>query len=156
MNEHSVPPNDGEREYLFVYGTLGRATHPYHIPHHMHGVLTTFATFYGKARTQGKMFYIARYPGVVVSDSSEDVVFGEVYAITSNPQRRDLLWRILDEFEGARGDEEALYLREKARILVLETGEEIEAFMYYYNRPTAEFERIVTGDFSNPLTKSAS
>ena len=152
MNEQSVSPTDGEREYLFVYGTLGRATHPYHIPHHMHGILTTFATFYGKAQICGKMFYIARYPGVVASDAEEDAVFGEVYAITSNPQRRDLLWRILDEFEGADGSDDALYLREKARVLVLETGENLEAFVYYYNRPTADFERIITGDFSNPLT----
>ncbi len=143
--------NTIEQEYLFVYGTLGRATHPNNAPHHMHSILTTFATYVSRAVFCGRMYYVAQYPGVVESGAAEDKVIGEVYALTTNPQRNDLLWKILDEYEGNDGTEYALYIRKKTSVVLLDRGTTLETWVYLYNRSVEALERIVTGDFSQPF-----
>lgn len=144
--------SDINQEYLFVYGTLGRATHPHNTPHHMHSILTTFATYVSRAFIHGQMYFVAQYPGVVLSHADNDKVFGEVYAITTNPQRNDLLWKVLDEYEGNDGTDRALYVRQRTTA-TLEDGRIVEAWVYYYNRPTTALERIQTGDFSKPFAE---
>lgn len=94
---------------------------------------------------------MAQYPGVVESDAAEDKVIGEVYALTTNPQRNDLLWKILDEYEGNDGTEYALYTRKKTSVVLLDRGTTLETWVYLYNRSVEALERIVTGDFSQPL-----
>lgn len=144
--------NTIEQEYIFVYGTLGRTTYPHTTPHHMHGVLTSFATFFSKAVLKGQMYFISQYPGVIASESSEDEVFGEVYTLTTNPHRNSLLWKIIDEYESADGTPDALYVRKKASVVLLEEGTTLEVWVYFYNHAVDKLERIITGDYSNPLT----
>ncbi|MCS6809171.1 MAG: gamma-glutamylcyclotransferase family protein [Bacteroidota bacterium] len=140
------------QEYLFVYGTLGRATHPYSTPHYMHTVLTAFATYVGRASIQGRMYFVAQYPGVVASDNPSDIVLGEVYAITTNPHHNALLWKLLDEYEGNDGSDDALYVRTRYTA-VLDHQHTLEVWVYFYNRSVDTLERIVTGDFSQPFAE---
>lgn len=144
--------NTIEQEYIFVYGTLGRTTYPHATPHHMHEVLTSFATFFSKAVLKGQMYFISQYPGVIASDSNDDEVFGEVYALTTNPHRNSLLWKIIDEYESADGTPDALYIRKKTSVVLLEEGTTLEVWVYFYNHTVDNLERIITGDYSNPLT----
>ena|GEM_PF-283282 len=144
--------NTIEQEYIFVYGTLGRTTYPHATPHHMHRVLTSFATFFSKAVLKGQMYFISQYPGVIASESSEDEVFGEVYTLTTNPHRNSLLWKIIDEYESADGTPDALYVRKKTSVVLLEEGTTLEVWVYFYNHAVDKLERIITGDYSNPLT----
>lgn len=118
----------------------------------MHSILTTFATYVSRAFVRGQMYFVAQYPGVVASSADEDKVFGEVYAITTNPQRNDLLWKVLDEYEGNNGTDSALYVRHRTTA-TLEDGRTVEAWIYYYNRSTAALERIETGDYSKPFVE---
>ena len=101
------------------------------------------------------------------------MVFGEVYALTTNPQRNNLVWKILDEYEGNDGTEYALYIRKKFDVFLLEdssanigpafgestislhhlsqSSEPLQAWVYCYNRSIEALERIETGDFAHPF-----
>jgi gamma-glutamylcyclotransferase (GGCT)/AIG2-like uncharacterized protein YtfP len=82
-------------EYLFVYGTLRRdaagKTHP---------LLADCAQFSAEAHTRGRLYRIAVYPGLVLSDSPRDLVLGEVYTL----EAPDMLLSRLDEYEGCGRD----------------------------------------------------
>src|ERR1700677_5365684 len=75
---------------LFVYGTLMRGS-----DHPMAMLLSRAADFIGEARCQGRLYRVKHYPGLVLSDDAEDVVFGEVYRL----RRRAELLREFDIYE---------------------------------------------------------
>lgn len=123
---------------LFVYGTLRRAVRPdIHFRY-----LGADALSLGSGRVRGRLYLVSWYPALVRSDSPEDWVRGEVYQIA--PAR----WPQLDEFEDCRPDSpgESLYAREPGEVR-LESGEQIEAWAYFYLRPVTNLPRITSGDF---------
>src|SRR5665811_7168 len=75
---------------LFVYGTLMRG-----FDHPMATLLRQAADFIGEARCRGRLYRIKHYPGLVLSDDADDVVFGEVYRLR---QPKELL-REFDMYE---------------------------------------------------------
>ena len=61
---------------LFVYGTLMRD-----FDHPMAQLLSRSADFIGEARCPGRLYLVKHYPGMVLSDAADDVVFGELYRL---------------------------------------------------------------------------
>jgi gamma-glutamylcyclotransferase (GGCT)/AIG2-like uncharacterized protein YtfP len=64
------------QDLLFVYGTLMRG-----FDHPMAKLLSRSAEFLGAARCRGRLYLVKHYPGLVLSDDTDDVVFGELYRL---------------------------------------------------------------------------
>ena len=90
---------------LFVYGTLMRG-----FDHPMAQLLSRSADFIGEARCRGRLYLVKHYPGLVLSDDADDVVFGELYRL----RQPDELLREFDMYEacGEGFAEPTEYLRQ--------------------------------------------
>src|SRR3979411_3550385 len=64
------------QDRLFVYGTLMRG-----FDHPRARLLSRSADFVGEARCQGRLYLVKHYPGLVLSDDPDEVVFGELYRL---------------------------------------------------------------------------
>jgi gamma-glutamylcyclotransferase (GGCT)/AIG2-like uncharacterized protein YtfP len=124
---------------LFVYGTLMRG-----FDHPMAQLLSRSADFVGEARCQGRLYLVKHYPGLVLSDDPNEVVFGELYRLR---QPRELL-REFDMYE-ACGEGFAAPTEYVRRMLtVMRDGRAAEeAWTYVYNWPVAGLPRIASGRF---------
>ncbi len=124
---------------LFVYGTLMRS-----FDHPMAQLLSRSADFIGEARCQGRLYRVKHYPGLVLSDDADDVVFGELYRLR---QPAELL-REFDMYE-ACGEGFAQPTEYVRRMLpVTSDGRTAgEAWTYLYNWPVAHLPRIASGRF---------
>jgi gamma-glutamylcyclotransferase (GGCT)/AIG2-like uncharacterized protein YtfP len=124
---------------VFVYGTLMRG-----FDHPMSKLLSAGAEFLGEASCRGRLYMVAHYPGLLLSNDADDIVFGELYRMR---QPTDLL-ATLDDYEsvGPGYAPPTLYLRESLPV-TLGDGTVSEAWTYIYNRPVEESKRIVSGRF---------
>jgi gamma-glutamylcyclotransferase (GGCT)/AIG2-like uncharacterized protein YtfP len=123
---------------LFVYGTLMRG-----FDHPMAQLLTRSANFIGEARCRGRLYLVKHYPGLVLSDDPNDVVFGELYRL----RRPAELLREFDMYEacGEGFAEPTEYVRRTLSVTV-EDGA-AEAWTYIYNWPVAHLPQIASGRF---------
>jgi gamma-glutamylcyclotransferase (GGCT)/AIG2-like uncharacterized protein YtfP len=124
---------------LFVYGTLMRG-----FDHPMAQLLSRSADFIGEARCRGRLYLVKHYPGLVLSNDPDDVVFGELYRLR---QPAECL-REFDMYEacGEGFAEPTEYLRQM--LPVSRDGETTEqAWSYIYNWPVAHLPRIASGRF---------
>ena len=124
---------------LFVYGTLMRD-----FDHPMAQLLSRSADFIGEARCRGRLYLVKHYPGLVLSDEADDVVFGELYRLT----QPDALLREFDMYEacGEGFPEPTQYVRQMLHV-ALADGSASEAWTYIYNWPVAKLTRIESGRF---------
>lgn len=129
----------GDRQdLLFVYGTLMRG-----FDHPMAKLLSRSADFIGEARCQGRLYLVKHYPGLVLSDDANDVVFGELFRL--HMPAASLV--TFDDYEGCGpGVASPQYLRQVLPVM-LDDGTFSEAWTYIYNRPVAKLERITSGRF---------
>lgn len=128
-----------EPRHLFVYGTLRRgAGHP------MADLLSRHITSVAGATVGGRLFDTGRYPAAVESQDARDLIHGELYEL----DRPDEVWVWLDEYEGYSPGNEAdsLFVRRQAMVTP-ENGRPAPAWVYWYNRPVDEFERIEDGRY---------
>jgi gamma-glutamylcyclotransferase (GGCT)/AIG2-like uncharacterized protein YtfP len=126
-------------DHLFVYGTLMRG-----FDHPMARLLSANADFVGAARCRGRLYLVKYYPGLVLSDDPEDVVFGELFRL----RRPVELLREFDMYE-ACGEGFTMpteYIRERLKV-TLDDGAVSEAWTYLYNWPVAGLPRIASGRF---------
>src|SRR5713226_5658152 len=123
---------------LFVYGTLMRG-----FDNPMAQLLSRSADFLWPARCRGRLYRVTHYPGLVLSDEADDVVFGELYRLR---QPAELL-REFDMYEacGEGFAEPTQYIRQMLSV-TLEDGA-AEAWTYVYNWPVAHLPRIASGRF---------
>jgi pyruvate carboxylase len=121
------------QQLLFVYGTLRTA-----IRDPEYQMLDRQAEYVGMGSFQGKLYNLGSYPGATPLTTPEDRVKGEVYGL-KDP---DHTLPILDDYEGSE------YHRQQLCIL-LDTDEQIQAWIYIYNQPVKEESRILSGDFLN-------
>jgi gamma-glutamylcyclotransferase (GGCT)/AIG2-like uncharacterized protein YtfP len=126
-------------DHLFVYGTLMRG-----FDHPMAALLSRAADFIGEARCRGRLYLVRHYPGLVLSDDADDIVFGEVYRLR---QPKELL-REFDMYEacGEGFAEPTEYIRQMLQV-TLEDGAAAEAWTYVYNWPVTRLPRITSGRF---------
>ena len=128
---------------LFVYGTLMRD-----FDHPMAQLLSRSADFIGEARCPGRLYLVKHYPGMVLSDATDDVVFGELYRL----KQPEALLREFDMYEacGEGFVEPTEYVRQMLPV-TLDDGAVseawIEAWTYIYNWPVAHLPRIASGRF---------
>jgi gamma-glutamylcyclotransferase (GGCT)/AIG2-like uncharacterized protein YtfP len=131
------------QDLLFVYGTLMRG-----FDHPMAQLLSRGADFIGEARCRGRLYLVRHYPGLVLSDDADDVVFGELFRLR---QPAELL-REFDMYEacGEGFAEPTEYIRQM--LAVTRDGEaaqpaSTEAWTYIYNWPVTGLPRIASGRF---------
>ena len=125
--------------YLFVYGSLRR---DFSSP--ASKVLTDYAEYVGEATFQGRMYKIDWYPGVVPSDDPDDRVLGEVYKITD---KSEVLPK-LDRYEGCSPEDPKPHaFARKQRLVTLDNGGTIDAWIYLYTHPVTGQEEILSGDY---------
>jgi gamma-glutamylcyclotransferase (GGCT)/AIG2-like uncharacterized protein YtfP len=124
---------------LFVYGTLMRG-----FDHPMAKLLSRSADFLGEASCRGRLYLIKHYPGLVLSDDAEDIVFGETYRLRA----RDELLGEFDMYEacGPGFPEPTEYVRRILNV-TLSDGTAGEAWTYVYNWPVTGLPRIASGRF---------
>lgn len=125
-------------KHLFVYGTLMRSSQ-----HPMARKLQAGAAYLGGARYNGRLYRVTHYPAVIASAAPGEWVFGDVYTLRD----RDLLAE-LDRYEGCGPDdpEPTQYLR-LVQTVTLDSGAQMEAWVYVYNLPVDELEWIRSGRF---------
>jgi gamma-glutamylcyclotransferase (GGCT)/AIG2-like uncharacterized protein YtfP len=126
-------------DHLFVYGTLMRG-----FDHPMAQLLSRSADFIGAARCRGQLYRIKHYPGLVLSDNVDDVVFGELFRL----RRPDELLREFDMYEacGEGFAEPTEYVRQLLPV-TLDGGVVSEAWTYLNHWPVAHQPRIASGRF---------
>jgi gamma-glutamylcyclotransferase (GGCT)/AIG2-like uncharacterized protein YtfP len=127
-------------DYLFVYGTLRKDTA-------RHDLLHKFCEYMCLGTLQGRLYHVAHYPGVILTHDSRQQVIGEVYRIKNN----DLLLAELDDYEECSSSfcEPHEYVRSRQKI-TLADGDQINAWVYLYNRPITGLKLIASGDYLNP------
>jgi len=118
-------------DYLFVYGTLLSA-----LQNEFARLLAERETLLGRARIHGKLYRLGRYPGLLLSSAPDEWVVGEVYQLRHGAPTL----ATLDQYEGAE------FTRVTATVFP-ETGEPLAAWVYVYNRPVTEAQRILSGDY---------
>ncbi len=124
---------------LFVYGTLMRGyVHP------MAKLLSANADFLGPATCRGKLYLVKHYPGLVLSDDANDIVYGELYRLRA----AEALLREFDMYEacGEGLPEPTQYVRQMFPV-TLADGSASEAWTYLYNWPVAKLTPIESGRF---------
>ena len=128
-------------DLVFFYGTLmtpfNRAGRLRVDPH---------LIYTGRGTIAGALFDLGIYPAAV--PASDARVWGEVYRMT----HPSIVLRALDELEGCGADEPEsnLYTRALTPVM-LEEGQTVDAWAYFYNAPLGRAERIHSGDYLEHL-----
>ena len=135
-----------EGELLFVYGTLRPG-----VEHELQELLRQHARLVGNATFRGRLYDLGEYPGAVESSDDQDVVTGNVYRILNGA----LVWPTLDAYEEYfPADRDAEFVRKQMPIQFRDS-ERAVAWIYAYNRDTANLKRILSGDYLQALGMAA-
>lgn len=115
--------------YLFAYGTLRKAF----------GLLAAHQVendllFVGSGLVNARLYDLGSYPGAVRAETDE--VEGDVFAVLNEEK----VFRVLDEYEGEE------YGREQAEV-TMDSGENVLAWIYWYNGQINEQLRITEKDY---------
>jgi len=94
----------------------------------------------------GALFDLGIYPAAIPSSDSR--VTGELYRISD----LDSVLAVLDELEGHRPSEPdtSLYRRTEAPV-TMDDGQVVQAWVYFYNAPLGQAQRIESGDYRQHL-----
>jgi len=100
----------------------------------------------GRGSIGGALFDLGIYPAAIPSTDSR--VTGELYRISD----LDSVLAVLDELEGHRPTEPdtSLYRRIEAPV-TLDDGQIVQAWVYFYNAPLGQAQRIESGDYRQHL-----
>jgi len=128
-------------DFVFFYGTLMTGFDRRHRAG-IDGKLTCV----GRGSIEAALFDLGIYPAAVPAKG--ELVWGELYAMTEPDQ----VLAALDDIEGYRpGDpDRSLYVRSQARV-TLTDGSLEAAWVYFYNAPLGQAERIISGDYLEHL-----
>lgn len=134
-----MPEHNRGLKNLFVYGTLRRSARS-----RMSRVLEREADFIDHASMPGALFDLGDYPGAVEGRDSESQVRGDVYRLR-NPEKT---LSALDRYEGFDPDDASGSEYRRARRKVkLDSGKQVQAWVYLYNQPTEGQPRIRSGNY---------
>lgn len=124
---------------LFVYGTLRSD-----VGHKAHGFIARYFSLMGKAKVRGKLYDCIEFPAGL-PDDGEHFITGELYEIKDAAEFSEAL-RVLDEYEGSYDDPNEPTLFRRAQVNVLYNDENVQALIYWYNRPVTGLKWISSGD----------
>ena len=124
-------------ELVFFYGTLMAG-----FDRRRRAGMDARLTYLGRASIHGSLFDLGLYPAAV--PATEGRVWGEVYEVTDPAT----VLPALDEIEGYRADDpdRSLYVRSQTTV-ILPDGSTRTAWVYFYNAPLGQAERIASGDY---------
>lgn len=124
---------------LFIYGTLLSG-----IGHPMHELLTRYARLAGTGHIHGKLYEIADYPGLVLSNNARNIVWGEIYAVKDAAP----LFKYLDEYEGCAPRSRRPHEYQRDLVTIHDAAQHsLLAWTYLYKHPVNHLQRIPTGDY---------
>lgn len=126
---------------LFVYGTLMKA-------HGDDWQKQAGAHLVGHGQMTGKLYDLGQFPGAVASSDPRWRIAGEVYRLDDIGRATGILDEY-EEFHPARPDE-SLFIRREMPV-VMENGTERWAWVYLYNRPVKESDRIQSGKYQERI-----
>jgi len=129
-----------KKEYLFVYGTLRK-----YFQNPVSRYLDENAQHIGEGFINGKIYDVSGFPGLVLSDSKESIVTGDLYRLKSVPD----VFKTLDHYEGYRRDspEGSLFIRQIQSITFGE-GLCVAAWVYVFNRSIENLDLIKGSDYT--------
>lgn len=132
-------------EMLFVYGTL----RPGERASLTSSRLSFDVELLGGDMVNGKLYHLGGYPGVKlvsaplsVFDKNLDTVKGEAFLL-----KNDAIHSVLDAYESYRPDDPEGGLYNRVRLHSI-CGRVL--WVYVYNHPVLEEQRILSGDWKNP------
>ena len=129
---------------LFVYGTLRSG-----FTNTFRQLMESQSSFLGMGTIRGLLYDLGSYPGLILSNASDEIVYGEVYQI-----HHPSLIKELDLYENyRRNDSSSLFLR-SVRPIVMKDGRSVEAIVYSYNKSVDNAIRIGQGDYYAYLSKA--
>jgi gamma-glutamylcyclotransferase (GGCT)/AIG2-like uncharacterized protein YtfP len=98
--------------------------------------------YIGRGSIQGALFDLGIYPAAVPSPDGH--IWGEVYEMSDVTP----VLEALDDIEGYRDDDpdRSLYLRKQVEV-TLRDGTRALAWVYFYNAPLGQAQRIASGDY---------
>ena len=98
--------------------------------------------YMGRGSINAALFDLGIYPAAV--PDPRGTVWGEVYEMTEP----DTVLAALDDIEGYRPDDpdRSLYARSQAPV-ILPDGTPHRAWVYFYNAPLGQAQRIASGDY---------
>ena len=126
-------------EYLFSYGTL----QPEYAPAEIALLLVNLPRV-GRGWVQGILYDFVDYPGLALARGGREV-WGQVFSLPEDP---GLLPR-LDDYEGfnPKDPEHSLFVRTSGSVM-LESGKQMLAWIYVYNRDPGAAQIITSGDYA--------
>jgi gamma-glutamylcyclotransferase (GGCT)/AIG2-like uncharacterized protein YtfP len=129
-------------DHVFFYGTL---MSPFNRPGRQR--VAPKLQYQGRGTIGAALFDLGIYPAAIPTDDRSRV-WGEVYQ-TSDPQA---VLAALDEIEGYRPSEpdRSLYNRVLTDV-TLDDGRVEQAWVYFYNAPLGQAQRIASGDYLEHL-----
>jgi gamma-glutamylcyclotransferase (GGCT)/AIG2-like uncharacterized protein YtfP len=132
-------------EYLFSYGTL----QPDLSPPEIVPLVRAFPCM-GRAHVRGVLYDLGDYPGIVLGERGVKV-WGQVFVLPEDPG----VLRRLDEYEEVdlRNLACSQFIRTKC-VSVLESGTEVETWIYAYNREPGSASVIPSGDYAQSRTSA--
>jgi gamma-glutamylcyclotransferase (GGCT)/AIG2-like uncharacterized protein YtfP len=125
------------RERVFFYGTLMAG-----FDRRRRAEIDDRLTYVGRGSIKAALFDLGIYPAAV--PATEGRVWGEVYEVRVAPA----VLSALDEIEGytAEDPDRSLYVRTRVSV-TLPDGAESSAWVYFYNAPLGQAQRIRSGDY---------
>ena len=125
--------------YLFVYGTL-RKEFGLQLSSEIKGDIIYICG----AVINGEMYDIGEYPAALPSTNDNAKITGEIYEL----KHLRKIFRLLDEYEGydRKNLNQPEYYRKK-ETLELDSGEKVQAWVYWYNFPIKNKKRIRKKDY---------
>jgi gamma-glutamylcyclotransferase (GGCT)/AIG2-like uncharacterized protein YtfP len=124
-------------ELVFFYGTLMAG-----FDRRRRAGMDARLSYIGRGSIHASLFDLGLYPAAI--PATEGRVWGELYEM-ADPA---LVLQALDEIEGYRPDDpdRSLYVRSRAAV-TLPDGSERVGWVYFYNAPLGQAERIPSGDY---------
>jgi gamma-glutamylcyclotransferase (GGCT)/AIG2-like uncharacterized protein YtfP len=132
---------------LFVYGTLQEA-----VDTELSQYLSAHSKCLGKGYITAKLYKVSWFPGVTLSTSHLDKVYGTLYEILADDV--DTVFSTLDEYEGVDAASITNSLFTRALVDVhLEEAKTYKAWVYVYNKSVVGLEQISSGNFLEYVSK---
>jgi gamma-glutamylcyclotransferase (GGCT)/AIG2-like uncharacterized protein YtfP len=124
-------------ERVFFYGTLMAG-----FDRRRRAELDDRLRYVGRGSIKAALFDLGIYPAAV--PATEGRVWGEVYEVRDAPA----VLAALDEIEGYTPEDpdRSLYIRTRVSV-TLPDGAESSAWVYFYNAPLGQAQRIPSGDY---------